>query len=279
MPPSKRSKTICLQGDPGSGKSQMAATIIEVSEGPVHFVDVDRKLLSASWAESLIASGKATVWELEEPIDKTNFGARIGSLVKGQKPPVMPQGWTKFGEYFNAHDDPAWKACGACVVDSATLLNEHLKTHIMYLADRSKFQFDQWGALKSGWMDTISALRDLHRAHNKHLIITVHERDKGTIGDRTTGIKTEMVAAASGVSYQQVPQGTQDVKVWASIDGAFGDLIGAQMDEYYHLYIDAEDVNKPIWRCRVQPDGKRSLRTSFNVNKAVFEPKFKEIWK
>lgn len=277
-----RPKTICLQGDPGSGKSQMAASIMDVlpQNETVHFVDIDRKILSAAWAEPFIEKGRLTVWELTEPIDKTNFAARISSLVKGDRPPVMPQGWTKFGEYFNAHEDPAWKACGACVIDSATILNEHLKTHIMYLANRSKFTFDQWAALKSGWMDTLSALRDLHREHGKHLIVTVHERDKGQPGDKSTGIKTEIVRSTESVSTQNVVQGIQDIKVWASIDGAFGDLIGAQMDEYYHLYINLVDgdVDKPQWLCRVKPDGKRSLRTSFNVDKSVFRPRFKDIW-
>lgn len=273
----KRSKTVCLQGDPGGGKSMMAG--LTAVNKPVHFADIDRKIMSAAWAEPLITSGALTVWELEEPIDKTNFGSRISSLVKMAKPPVRPTGWVKFGEYFNAHEDPNWKAAGTVVIDSLTILNEHLKTFIMYDSDKSKFQFDQWAALKIGWMDTVSALRDLHREHNKDLIFTVHERDKGQPGERSTGIKTESTfSPSSGTTYQNVIQGVQDIKVWASIDGAFGDLIGAQCDEYYHLYVEMDD-GKPVWRCRIHPDGKRSLRTSFTHDKAVHNPSFKEIWK
>jgi len=249
---------------------------------PVHVVDIDRKILSASWAEPLIASGSLTVWELEEPIDKTNFGSRMSSLTKTMTtkgPAVQPRGWINFGEYFNAHEDPHWKAANTVVIDSLTLLNEHLKTFIMHGAEKSKFTFDQWSALKIGWMDTISALRDLHREHNKDLILTVHERDKGQPGERTTGVKTEAsFSPQSGTTYQQVYQGTQDVKVWASIDGAFGDLIGAQCDEYYYLYVIMDD-DKPVWKCRVHPDGKRSLRTSFIHSEAVHKPDFKEIWR
>lgn len=272
----KRSKTICLQGDPGGGKSKMACET--AINKPVHVADIDRKILSAAWAEPLIASGALTVWELEEPIDKTNFGSRIASLVKMEKPPVRPTGWVKFGEYFNAHEDPAWKAAGTVVIDSLTILNEHLKTFIMYDAGKSKFQFDQWSALKIGWMDTISAIRDLHREHNKDLILTVHERDKGQPGERSTGIKTESTfSPTSGTTYQNVVQGVQDIKVWASIDGAFGDLIGAQTDEYYYLFVEIDD-GKPKWRCRVHPDGKRSLRTSFKCDKDVYDPDFRQIW-
>jgi hypothetical protein len=272
----KRSKTTCLQSDPGMGKSMMAG--LTAVNRPVHFVDIDRKILSAAWASEGIAKGDITVWELEEPIDATNFANRITSLIKKEKPPVQPQGWIKFGEYINAHEDPAWKAANTVVIDSLTLLNEHLKTFIMWGAGKSKFTFDQWSALKIGWMDTMSALRDLHREHNKDLIVTVHERDKGQPGEKSTGIKTESVLSGGEVSYQQVVQGVQDIKVWASIDGAFGDLIGAQMDEYYHLYVEVDD-GKPRWRCRVHPDGKRSLRTSFKHSEAVHDPDFRKIWR
>lgn len=275
--PTRRSKTVCLQGDAGGGKSKMATT---APQQPVHFADIDRKILSAGWAQPLLDSGQVTVWELEEPVDKANFNARVASLTKNSKPLVPPQGWTLFGEYFNAHNDPNWVKAGTVVIDSATVLNEHLKTHIQFLAGIGKFEWDHWNALKKSWMDTLSALRDLHRAHGKDLILTVHERDKSEPGDKVTGVKTEATFKPStGTTYTEVYQGTKDYKVWASIDGAFGNLIGVQMDEYYHLYVDTSDRENPIWRCRVKPDGMRNLRTSFNVDKAVYEPDFKAIWK
>jgi len=272
----KRAKTTCLIGDPGSGKSRMASTALRK---PVHFYDIDRKLLSAAWAEPLLLSGDITVKELEEPVDASSIGNRLRAMIAKKRPPTQPQGWVQFGEYFNAHDDPNWIAAGTVVVDSLTLLNEHLKTFISYAADKPKFQFDQWNALKSTWMDTMSTLRDLHREQDKDLIVTVHERSKTEPGERVHGAMTERAVGGSGeVSYQTIYQGQMDVEVWASIDGAFGNLIGAQMDEYYRLYVEMEG-DTPIWKCRVQPDGKRNLRTSFNVNKPVFNPDFKEIWK
>lgn len=273
-----RAKVVCLQGDPGSGKSMMAGKT--AIKRPVHFVDVDRKILSAGWSQKYIDSKDITVWELSEPLDKSSLNSRVYSLVKKAKPPVQPKGWTMFGEYFNAHDDPNWVAAGTVVIDSYTLVNEHAKIHINYLADVGKFQFDQWNALKMLHIDTVSMLSDLHRHHNKDLILILHERDKSEPGDKTTGSKMERTVSASGdASYQEVWQGTKDYKVWASIDGAFGGLLGMQMDEYYYLYVDASDVDNPTWRCRVKPDGKRNLRTSFDLPNAVYAPDFREIWK
>src|SRR5262245_44864578 len=138
---SQRPRTVLLQGEPGSGKTLMA--VKTAINRPVHVIDIDRKVLSAAWAEPLILEGSVTVWELNEPIDKTNFGNRMYSLIKFDKPPVVPQGWIKIGEYVNAHDDPNWKKAGTVVFDSLTLWNEHLKTFIMFNAGRSKFTFDQ----------------------------------------------------------------------------------------------------------------------------------------
>ena len=273
------SRTICLQGEPGSGKSMMAC--LTAVRQPVHVIDVDRKIESAAWAAPAIADGKLSFWELREPIDDSNIQARIRSLVKKEKPSVEPKGWERFTELFYAlpKEEPA-RSAGTWVVDSLTLLNEHFKTRIMWLADRSKFTWDQWNALKLGWMDTFSVMRDLAKEHGKDLIVTVHERNACEPGDRTTGVRTETVTSPTeGVSTVKVYQGTQDVKVWASIDGAFGDLIGAQTDEYYWLYVDASDKDTLRWKCRVHPDGRRNLRTSFRLDKSEFEPDFGKIWK
>ena len=272
-----RSRTVLLQGEPGSGKSKMAAT---TPRGPVHYVDVDRKILSAGWAVPMLATNEISVWELAEAIDDTNIKSRIGGLVKREKPAIMPKGWLKFADYIQQElwASPEGKAAQTIVIDSLTLLNEHLKTHIMYLADKSKFTFDQWAALKVGWMDTLSVLRDLCREHDKDLILTVHERTKEEPGERVRGVQQQMVKIGNDLEIRNVYEGTQDVKVWASIDGAFGDLIGAQCDEYYWLHVVMEN-GEPKWRCRVKPDGKRSLRTSFNVTGHTFNPDFKEIWK
>lgn len=272
-------KTVCLQGEPGSGKSRMAC--LTAIHKPVHVIDIDRKVESAAWAEEAIEKGELTYWELKEPIDESNIRARIASLVSKDKPNVMPRGWAMLSELiYKLATDPISMKAGTWFLDSLTLGNEHLKTHIMWLAGRSKYAWDQWNALKIGWMGTFSVVRDLAKENGKDLIVSVHERTVGEPGDRTTGVKTEVIASKDeGISTARIFQGVQDVKVWASIDGAFGELIGAQTDEYYWLCVDTSNKDKPVWKCRVWPDGRRNLRTSFNATQAEFAPDFRVIWK
>lgn len=277
----KSPKTILLQGEPGSGKSKMAGET--AVNKPVHFLDIDRKIQSAGWAQPLLASGDLSYWELKEPIDDTNLLARINALAtKGgltSKGPTTAKGWELLAEYiYTLPKNEDSKKAGTWVVDSCTFMSEYLKTHIMKLSQRSKFTFDQWTALRVGWMDTVSVLRDIAKENGKDLILTVHERVKEEPGDRVTGVRMEAVKSGEEVSIQKTYVGTQDVAVWASIEGSYGDLIGASMDEYYHLYVKIVD-EKPVWKCRVHPDGRRNLRTSFNVKESVFDPDFRKIWK
>lgn len=273
------SRTILLQGEPGCGKSMMAG--LTAVKRPVHFIDIDRKIMAAAWAEPLIIKGEVTVQEIAEPIDDTNIAARLTALAKDltkKGPSVRPSGFVKIAEAIYSLPKMAASA-GTWVIDSCTLMNEHMKAMIAYDANRSKFTFDLWTALKIGWMDTVEVARDIAKEHDKDLIFTVHERIKEEPGDRTTGIRMEAVKSGEDVALQKTYLGTQDVKVWASIDGAYGDLIGAQMDEYYWLYVEIDGNKTPHWRCRVLPDGRRSLRTSFDVKgQVVWEPDFRKIW-
>lgn len=267
-------KTVILQGEQGSGKSlMMCKTAIHK---PVHVVDIDRKIKSSAWAQPLLESGELTYWELTEPYDEENMKSRMHQLVKNEKPIKMPMGLTNFAEYmYKLPELPEGKAAGTWGIDSTTLLNEHVKTHIQYLAGHSKFVFDNWSALKTWWMSTVSFLRDQAKEQHKDLMFTVHERIGEKPGDQTAGVRYEMDAKGNR---QRIIMGKQDLKIWASIDGAFGELFGANSDEYYHLYTDTDDSGTK-WRCRVHPDGRRSLRTSFMLKESVFEPDFHKIWK
>ena len=275
-------KTICLQGDPGVGKSRMSC--LTAIHKPVYVMDIDRKLRSAAWAQAGLASGDIICWELREPVDDSNIRSRILSLttaITQQGPTIRPKGFVAWSEQFYKIPEVAKEyKIGTVAVQSLTLLNEHMKSMIMFDAKRSKFTFDQWSALKIGWMDTFSVMRDICMENNLDLIVEVHERVVGEPGEKTTGVEIIEVASKSeGISTQRIYKGTQDISILASIDGQFGSLIGAQTDEYYHLFVDASDKDHPQWRCRVWPDGRRNLRTSFSVKQAVFAPDFREIWK
>ena len=274
MTENKSPKTIILQSEPGAGKSMMAC--LTAVHKPVHVVDIDRKVQSAGWAQAALASGQLTYWELNEPIDEENLKSRMTQLVKNEKPSKMPLGVTKFAEYmYELPKTEQGKAAGTWVIDSTTLLNEHVKSHIQYIAGHSKFVFDNWTALKAWWMSSTSFLRDQAKENGKDLIFTVHERVGETPGDKTSGVKYETDLKGNRT---RVMQGTQDIKIWASIDGSFGSLFPAHVDEYYWLHVET-DGDKVEWKCRVWPDGLRALRTSFKVDKAEHEPDFGKIWK
>lgn len=265
-------KTVILQGEPGSGKSMMAC--VTAVNPPVHVIDIDRKIQSAGWAQRLLASGALTYWELQEPLDDENMRQRMKQLVDDKQPAKQPQGLVQFAEYmYKLPSTPEGKAAGTWFIDSTTLLNEHVKTHIQYLAGHNKFVFDNWAALKAWWMSTVSFLRDQAKENHKDLIFSVHERVGEKAGDKTSGVKYETDIKGNR---QRLLQGTLALKIWASIDGAFGELFGANADEYYWNYYDAS-LGK--WKVRIHPDGVRSLRTSFIHNEAIHEPDFRKIWK
>src|SRR5882762_11598653 len=90
-------KTVLLQGEPGTGKSQMGA--LTAIHKPVHIVDMDRKIQSAAWAQEALKKQELTYWELKEPIDDSNIKARIYSLVTNAKPNVQPKDCTRLADY------------------------------------------------------------------------------------------------------------------------------------------------------------------------------------
>ena len=269
-----------LMGDPGSGKSALVGRT--APRRPVHFIDIDTKIQSAGWAQPLIDKGDMTAWVLDEPIDPSPFRSRLDSLskeLKSSKPLSIPKGVDAMDEYlFSIKNHPDAMAAGSWVFDSLTILGEHVKTRMMYTAGRSKYTFDQWAGLKIWWLDFMSRMRDMMREFDKDIYLTIHERFKEEPGDRTTGVQMQAVQQGDEAVMQRVFLGTQELKVWASIDGQSGDLLGALADEYYHTYVDVSDKNAPKWKVRILPDGRRNLRTSMWTQVPVWDPDLSKIW-
>lgn len=266
--------TIALMGPPGSGKTTMAGL---TAPGPVHVVDIDRKVRSMALLKKLVAAEHLTYHEIGETISEDSIARRLDSLVKDEKMARAPRGWTNFANYIGEleKDEQARKA-KTIVIDSYTQLAMHMKAHIQFLRGKSKFAWDDWSTWKSMWTEVTTILVDYALSNDKHLIITLHERVSEKPGQQTG--KVMVTTGAKGEKSREY-LGTMDVRIAGSIEGAFGLEFGSYFTDVYGLRVEAERDKAPRWICRVQPDNQRDLRCSFNVEGRVeFDPDFKKIW-
>jgi len=268
--------SILLMGPPGSGKTTMA--IKTAPKRPVLAIDVDRKIRSLAWTRDMIAAGDLIVWEVAEPlIPEESLLTRANRLAKNLKPDRQPQGWIKFAELVQKLDtDPDARKCGTWLApDSITQLAGHLKQLIMFCDDQGKSTFSDrnYGSFLQMWNETVTIMRDSAIKSNVDLIMTVHERTLEIPTENTKSTRTR----EGGVSRREYI-GILDLKIGASLEGQFGGILPSYFEEVYGLRVDIDGQRNPKWVCRVQPDGKRDLRTSYPVKQAEFEPDFRKIW-
>lgn len=265
---------VALMGPPGSGKTTMGA--LTAPRKPVHVIDVDRKIGSMASLQEAIGNGGLTYWTIDDPLTEDSLSQRLQSLVKDEKSVRPPKGWTAFANYCGRLDtDPDAKGAGTWMVDSTTQLGLHLKAHIQWLRGKSKFVWDDWNAWASVWKETTTILIDAALSLDKDLIVTFHERVSEIPSESTSRV---LVKSSEKGGVQREYLGAMDVKIAAAIEGAFGLTFGAFFTEVYALRVEIEN-GKPKWVCRVLPDGKRDLRTSFDVGgRAEWPPDFKLIW-
>lgn len=269
-----KSKSCLLMGPPGSGKTTMAG--LTAVRRPVHFIDLDRKVLSLANLRSAIDTGDITVWEVGDPLVEDTLAQRAKTLARNEKPPHDPKGWLTFSQLV---DDLAVKpesmAAGTWVVDSGTRAGSHLLRLIIKSAggtSAGNMRPADWGAYLQMWQETITILIDHAKAQDKDFILTVHER-LSEVPTATTKVQKKM----QGDMMQREYLGALDLGVAASIAGQFGIEIGSYFEEFYGLRVEMTDKG-PQWICRVHPDGKRNLRTSFTHSQSEFPCDFRKIW-
>lgn len=271
--------TIALMGPPGSGKTTMSCL---TAPGPVHVVDIDRKIRSMAAFRKNIAEGTLTYKEIGETLTEDSISKRLDALVKDEKMLRPPRGWTNFANYVGSLEtDADAKKAKTVVIDSYTQLAMHMKAHIQFLRGKSKFVWDDWSTWKSMWTEVTTILVDYALSNDKHLIVILHERVSEKPGQQTG--KVMVTTGAKGEKSREY-LGTMDVRIAGSIEGAFGLEFGSYFTDVYGLRVEAERDKPPQWICRVHPDNQRDLRCSFNtrdvkgVARLEFEPNFKEIW-
>lgn len=267
-------KSVLLIGPPGSGKSTMAC--LTAVHKPVHALDIDRKLRAMANLASAFESKQLTSWELEETISEGSLADRVKNISTNTKPTREPRGWNQFAKFVERlPSDEVSKRAGTWYVGSATLLSYHLVQSILFNDPKANVVFSprEWQYFLYVWQETITILIDTAKANGKDLIIDVHERP-GEVP--TAGAK--VMYSGSGANRTREIIGTLDLKVWASIGGQFGGLIGAFFEEVYGLSVEIDGSHKPKWVCRLDPDGKRDLRCSFAHSTSEVEPDFRKIW-
>jgi hypothetical protein len=266
--------SIALMGPPGSGKTTMACL---TAPGPIHVVDIDRKIRSMSGLQKSIADGNLTYREIGETLTEDSMARRLDALVKDEKQTRPPRGWSNFANYCaELEKDADAKSCRTLVIDSYTQLAMHMKAHIQFLRGKSKFVWDDWSTWKSMWTEVTTILVDYALANDKHLVVILHER----VSEKP-GQQTGKVIVSTGGKGEKTREyiGTMDVRIAGSIEGAFGLEFGSYFTDVYGLRVEAERDKAPRWVCRVQPDNQRDLRCSFDTKGVLeFEPDFRKIW-
>lgn len=266
------SKTIMLQGPPGSGKTTMAC--LTAVRKPVHVLDIDRKLIAMASLRSAITSKALTYWELTEPLVEGNLLERARELSGNKKPTKQPQGWIKIAEMIQRleKDEEAQRA-QTWVLDSFSMAVDHLVRLILYTSDKATAHMNQreWGALLQMCKETITIIIDGARTYDKDLIVTVHERVS-----EVPGPNTHVIRSAGG---EREFIGQMNMRIAASVGGQFGLEMARYFEEVYGLSVEMK-AGKPTWVCNVLPDGRRDLRTSFDVKGvAVHSCDFTKIWR
>lgn len=263
-------RSVCLMGPPGSGKSTMVART--AINRPVHFLDIDNKIKSCG-----LDLPDVSAWALGEPLTEEPLSKRLQALVSNQRPSTAPLGWPTFAKMGDMlAKDPLAQKAGTWAVDSWTRLIDHLKRQILFLdnAGRSNLSPRNYGSLQGMQEETVSQLIDLAKAHGKDLMVTVHEQITEYPGPLT---KIESVKTSQG-DYEREYVGPMEVRISPSVEGSFRYKMLSYFDEAYALSVDIVN-GKPVWKCRVLPDGRRDLRTALPVNgRAEFPPDFREVW-
>lgn len=265
---------VALIGPPGAGKTVMVCKT--AVRRPVHVVDIDRKIKAMAILRDLVTQGQITYKEIGETVQEDSIARRLDALVKNEKPTRPPRGWTNLANYVGSFEnEPIVKSAGTILIDSYTQMALHLRAHIQYLAGRSKFEWNEWSVWKSIWGEATTTLVDYALAYDKDLIITVHERVSEVPGEGAQKVLVKQ-NPKGGTTREYV--GAMNVRIAASIEGAFGLEFGTYFTDVYRLFVKIEG-GQPQWRCRVLPDGQRDLRCSFDVgHQAEWEPDFAKIW-
>lgn len=266
------SLTCLLQAPPGAGKTTMAC--LTAVRKPVHVIDIDRKINNMISLKQAREKSELTYWEVAEKLAEEGLYERAKNVAQNKKPTQQPKGWIKFAELVSKlPTDLVSKNAGTWVIDSFTMATDHLTSLILYSSEKGRGFMNQreWGAYLQMCKETVVALYDGAKEHDKDLIILVHERN------------IDKPAKDARIFYDAEGErhiiGSVTTKTTPSVAGQFGEMMSKYFEEVYSLKVIIKN-GKPEWVCRVHPEDGRDLRTSFNTKEILeFPCDFREIWK
>jgi hypothetical protein len=226
--------SIVLYSPPGGGKTTMACTMAKLGYR-VHLIDVDNKARKMQNIKPLVDSGKIIVYPIEEKLVEDSLKARV--LKPDMKPLKQPQGYLHIIDLITKFEtDPPEGSMENDVValDSMSRVEEHMKRLICHIQNKNKFEFAEWGILKSNYEELFSAFYALPFAHQ---IMIYHSQVEE---DQITGSK------------QFKPL----------LDGQTKDKVGKDVEEMYFLSMGGTK-DQPVYQVTTKPVGRvQQARTS-----------------
>jgi hypothetical protein len=264
--------TVLLMGPPGSGKTTMGA--LTSPNKPVHIFDLDRKVDVMYGLKIAIAKGDVSYDELKVPLVEEGLAKRVELLSKRTPDAKAPMGWIELDRMLsNIKKNELAQKANTWMFDSWTIASAHLERVVSFHSGKIAFTFTEWGAFLKMNQEAISIIIDEAKSMGKDVIFTVHEREIEVPGPETKVIYSPGKDGNKTREYI----GSLTLATAASIAGQFGQQIASHFGEVYALRVEVRN-NVPTWICRVKPDGKRPLRTSYPTDKEEFPCDFTEIW-
>ena len=239
-----------LIGEPGSGKTTMAAT----APKPVLFIDLDNKLHRMTNLTPLLKSGEIIQWAITDPLAMVSLKRLAGTKFdegRDKFPVPQPKGYINFSDMVDKLTVDKCVVDGrkiaTVVLDSYTSLNEHIKALILAANGAMAMSMPLWGVLLRNFEIMHGALLTLPA----NVIFCAHQQvDK----DELTG----------KISYRPL------------IDGGMKDKIGKDFEEVYYLEKTVGQGDTVKYEALTLGNSMKSCRTS-RVLPAKVSPNFEEI--
>lgn len=221
-------------GPPGTGKTTLASTFTKLSYH-VHFIDIDRKVMTMKNLEPLVKTGKITCTQLQSSFLDDPLTKRV-KLGPKAAIPHMPQGYTELTEIIDGLQtgddllnlkDPLGTVI---VLDGMTRISQHMRRLLRWFKKGGDATFHDWDFVKLNYEELFDAFYSLQPNRFAHAVIIAHAQDE----------RDEVV-------------GTVERK--PMMDGSSRDSAAGFVEECYYLSVDVQG-NLVKFKIQTKPSGR-----------------------